>query len=163
MRRSSMRRSYGYGSAMQRALLLMLVLPVLLAACGGDDSGPRLTKAEFASKADAICEKYNKQAESLDRPNSLTELADVADNTIPILRNAISEWRKLNPPQSEADTVDEWIGSVEQLVGDLEEIRDQADKGSMQGVQKVVPQADQHNRRTNELATQLGMTVCNQN
>jgi hypothetical protein len=163
MRRSSMRRSYGYGSAMQRALLLMLVLPVLLAACGGDDSGPRLTKAEFASKADAICEKYNKQAESLDRPNSLTELADVADNTIPILRNAISEWRKLNPPQSEADTVDEWIGSVEQLVGDLEEIRDQADKGSMQGVQKVVPQADQHNRRTNELATQLGMSVCNQN
>jgi hypothetical protein len=163
MRRSSMRRSYGYGSAMQRALLVMLVVPVLLAACGGDDRGPRLTKAEFASKADAICEKYNKQAESLDRPNSLTELADVADNTIPILRNAINEWRKLNPPQSEADTVDEWIGSVEQLVGDLEEIRDQADKGSMQGVQKVVPQADQHNRRTNELATQLGMTVCNQN
>jgi hypothetical protein len=33
----------------------------------------------------------------------------------------------------------------------------------MQGVQNVVPQADQHNRRTNELATQLGMTVCNQN
>jgi hypothetical protein len=163
MRRSSMRRSYGYGSAMQRALLFTLVLPVLLAACGGDDRGPRLTKAAFASKADAICEKYNKQAESLDSPNSLTELADVADNTIPILRNAISDWRKLNPPESEADTVDDWIGSVEQLVGDLEEIRDQADKGSMQGVQKVVPQADEHNRRTNELATQLGMTVCNQN
>jgi len=158
-----MRRSYGYGSAMQRVLLLMLALPALLAACGGDDSGPRLTKAEFASKADAICEKYNKQAESLDSPKSLTELADVADNTIPILRNAMKEWRKLNPPQSEADTVDEWINSVEQLVGDLEEIRDQADKGSMQGVQNVVPQADQHNRRTNELATQLGMTVCNQN
>jgi len=163
MRRSSMRRSYGYGSAMQRALLLVLVLPVLLAACGGGGQGPRLTKAEFASKADAICEKYNKQAESLDSPNSLTELADVADNTIPILRNAIKEWRKLNPPQSEADTVDDWINSVDDLVGDLEEIRDQADKGSMQGVQKVVPQADQHNRRTNELATQLGMTVCNQN
>jgi hypothetical protein len=158
-----MQRSYGYRSAMQRVLLLVLVLPVLVAACGGEDRGPRLTKEQFASKADAICAKYNKQAESLASPKSLTELADVADNTIPILRNAISDWRKLNPPQSEEETVDEWIGSVEELVDDLEEIRDEADKGSMQGVQKVVPKADEHNRRTNELATQLGMTVCNEN
>ena len=32
----------------------------------------------------------------------------------------------------------------------------------MQGVQNVVPKADQHNRRTNKLATQLGMNVCNE-
>ena len=156
-----MRRSYGYRSAMQRALLLLLV-PLLLAACGGEDRGPRLTREEFASQADAICKKYNEQAESLASPKSLTELADVADNTIPILRNAIREWRKLSPPESEEDTVDDWIDSVGQLVGDLEEIRDQADKGSTQGVQNVVPKADQHNRRTNELATQLGMKVCNE-
>jgi hypothetical protein len=158
-----MRRSYGYRSVMRQTLLLALVLPVLLSACGGEDRGPRLTKEQFASKADAICTKYNKQAESLASPKSLTELADVADNTIPILRNAIRDWRKLNPPQSEEDTVHDWIDSVEELVGDLEDIRDQADKGSMQGVQKVVPKADAHNRRTNELATQLGMTVCNEN
>ena len=97
---------------MQRALLLVFVLPLLVAACGGDDGGPRLTKEQFAAKADAICTKYNKQAESLASPKSLTELADVADNTIPILRNAIREWRKLNPPQSEDEAVDEWIGSV---------------------------------------------------
>jgi hypothetical protein len=136
---------------------------MLVAACGSEDRGPRLTREQFASKADAICTKYNKQAESLASPKSLTELADVADNTIPILRNAIREWRDLNPPKSEEDTVDDWIDSVDQLVGDLEEIRDQADKGSTQGVQKVVPKADQHNRRTNELATQLGMKVCNEN
>jgi hypothetical protein len=158
-----MGRSYGYRSAMPRALLIVCMVPVLVAACGGEDRGPRLTKEQFATKADAICKKYNEQAESLASPKSLTELADVADNTIPILHNAIRDWRKLNPPQSEEDTVDEWIDSVEQLVGDLEEMRDQADEGSMAGVQKVVPQADRHNRRTNELATQLGMTVCNQN
>ena len=157
-----MRRSYGYRSPMQRALLLVLV-PLLVAACGGEDRGPRLTREQFASKADAICTKYNKQAESLASPKSLTELADVADNTIPILRNAMREWRKLNPPESEEDTVDDWIDSVDELVGDLEEIRDQADKGSTQGVHKVVPAADEHNRRTNELATQLGMKVCNEN
>jgi hypothetical protein len=158
-----MRRSYGYRSAMRRVLVLVLVLPVLAAACGGNDRGPRLTKEQFASRADAICTKYNKQAESLASPKSLTELADVADNTIPILRNAIREWHKLKPPQSEEDTVDDWIDSVEQLVGDLEDIRDQAEKANMKGVQNVVPKADEHNRRTNELATQLGMSVCNEN
>lgn len=147
---------------MQRALLLVLV-PLLVAACGGEDRGPRLTREQFASKADAICTKYNKQAESLASPKSLTELADVADNTIPILRNAMREWRNLNPPESEEDTVDDWIDSVDKIVGDLEEIRDQADKGSTKGVQRVVPTAARHNRRTNELATQLGMKVCNEN
>jgi len=156
-----MGRSYGYGSAVQRTLLLVLVLPLLLAACGSEDRGPRLTKEEFASKADAICAKSQDQTQSLGTPNTLTELADVADNTIPILQNAIRDWRKLNPPQAEEETVKEWISSVEQLVDDLEEIRDQADKGSKKGVQSVVPRADEHNRHTTELATQLGMKVCN--
>jgi hypothetical protein len=145
---------------MQRALVFALVVPLFLAACGGDSS-PRLTKEEFASKADAICGKYNKQVASLADPTSLTELADVADNTIPILHNAIGDLHDLNPPEAEQQTVDQWLDAVEKLEDDLKEIRDQADKGSMKGVQAVVPRADEHNRRSNELATQLGMSVCN--
>ena len=52
-------------------------------------------------------------------------------------------------------------GRCRRVENDLEEIRDEADKGSMKGVQAVVPKADQHNKRSNELATQLGMSVCN--
>ena len=138
----------------------MLVL-VFLTACGGGGGGPRLTKEEFASKADAICGKYNQQVKALDNPSSLKELADVADQTIPILHNAIRDLDKLNPPESEQDTVDQWLDQVEKLEGDLEEIRDKANDGDMQGVQDVVPKADEHNKRSNELATELGMTVCN--
>jgi DNA repair ATPase RecN len=134
---------------------------VFLTACGGDGGGPRLTKEEFASKADAICGKYNQQVKALDNPTSLKELADVADQTIPILHNAIRDLDKLNPPESEQDTVDQWLDQVEKLEGDLEEIRDKANDGDMQGVQDVVPKADEHNKRSNELATELGMTVCN--
>jgi hypothetical protein len=145
---------------MQRAPVIALVVPLLLTACGGD-SGPRLTKEQFASKADAICAKYNQQVASLANPQTLTELADVADNTIPVLQSAIGDLRDLNPPQAEQQTVDEWLDAVEKLEDDLKEIRDEADKGSMKGVQAVVPKAGEHNKRSNELATQLGMSVCN--
>jgi hypothetical protein len=146
---------------MPRAPLLALLVLTLLTACGGSGGGPRLTKEQFASKADAICGKYNQQVQTLANPSSLKELADVADQTIPILHNAIRDLDKLNPPDSEQDTVDQWLDEVRKLEDDLEEIRDKADDDDMQGVQDVVPKADEHNKRSNELATQLGMTVCN--
>jgi hypothetical protein len=146
---------------MLRASLLALLALALLSACGGSSSGPRLTKEQFAAKADAICGRYNKQVQALANPSNLKELADVADQTIPILHNAMRDIRKLRPPVSEQDTVDEWFDEVDKLEDDLDEIRDNAEDNDMKGVQAVVPKATAHNRRSNELATELGMTVCN--
>jgi hypothetical protein len=146
---------------MRRASLLALLTLLLATACGGGGGGPRLTKEEWASKADAICGKYNQQVKALDNPSNLQDLADVADKTIPILDNAIRDVGKLRPPENEQDTVDQWFDEVEKLQDDLEEIRDRAEDDDMEGVQAVVPQAQQHNTRSNEIATELGMTVCN--
>jgi Rad3-related DNA helicase len=146
---------------MRLASILALLTLLLATACGGGGGGPRLTKQEWASKADAICGKYNQQVKALDNPSNLQELASVAERTIPILGNAIDDIRKLRPPESEQDTVDQWLDEVEKLQDDLEEIRDKAKDDDMAGVQAVVPQAQQHNTRSNELATELGMTVCN--
>jgi hypothetical protein len=146
---------------MPRALLLALLVLTLLTACGGSGSGPRLTKEQFASRADTICGNYNQQLKTLANPSNLKELAGVADQTIPILHNAIRDLDKLNPPASEQDTVDQWLDEVRKLEDDLKEIRDKAEDEDMQGVQDVVPTADEHNKRSNALATKLGMTVCN--
>jgi Rad3-related DNA helicase len=146
---------------MRLASILALLTLLLATACGGGGGGPRLTKQEWASKADAICGKYNQQVKALDNPSNLQELASVAERTIPILGNAIDDIRKLRPPESEQETVDQWLDEVEKLQDDLEEIRDKAKDDDMAGVQAVVPQAQQHNTRSNELATELGMTVCN--
>jgi hypothetical protein len=146
---------------MRRAPVLALLTLLLLAACGGG-GGERLTKEEWASKADAICGKYNQQVKAFENPSNLKDLARVADKTIPILGNLIGDIRKLRPPESEQDTVDEWLDQVEKLQDDLKEIRDKAEDGDLQGVQAVVPKGQQHNARSNELATQLGMRVCNQ-
>ena len=137
----------------------MLAL-VFVGGCGGGGGSP-LTREEYASKADAICKKYNEQTAALPRPSSLPELGESADKTLDILDNAIDDLKDLTPPATEQSTADDWIAAVEDLKGDLAEIRDQAKDNDMAAVQAVVPQATQHNKRANDLATQLGMSVCN--
>ncbi len=145
---------------MRRAAPIVLVLVFLLPGCGGA-SGKLLTKAEYTSKADAICGKYNQQIKSFANPKNLSDLAKVADKTLPILDQAIGDLSKLEPPASEKALSDQWLTQVNGLKSDLQEIRDKAKAGDMQGVQAVVPKATDHNAKSNALAGQLGMSVCN--
>jgi hypothetical protein len=149
-----------YGTPVRRASLLLLVT-VVLAGCGGGGGNKRLSREQYASKADSICKKYNQQAKSLANPSNLPQLANVADKTLPILDNALRDLRRLKPPADEQATAEKWLEQVENLKGDLQEIRDKAKSKDLQGVQAVVPKAQQHNTRGNRLATQLGMKVCN--
>lgn len=142
-----------------RAALIALVA-VLLAGCGGGKGKP-LSKEEYASKADAICAKYNQQTKALASPQNLSDLAKLADKTLPILGNAIRDISKLTPPASEKALSDQWLTQVRNLEDDLREIRDKAKAGDTQGVQAVAPKATEHNAQSNQLATQLGMSVCN--
>lgn len=147
---------------MRRATLLLLAV-VLAAGCGGGGGGGKpLTRDQYAAKADAICGKYTEQTKALANPSNLSDLADVADKTLPILDNAISDLQKLTPPADERSTVDQWLAQVQNLRSDLQEIRDKAKTSDVQGVQAVVPRATQDNQQSNKLATQLGMSVCNQ-
>jgi chromosome segregation ATPase len=144
-----------------RQALFLLMAIALVAGCGGGGGGTRLTKEEYASKADAICGKYNRQVTDLSNPQNLSELEKVADQTLSILANAITDLKKLNPPASEQAKADQWLSQVENLKEDLTEIRDGAKDQDMKAVQAVLPKAEEHNRRSNALATELGMTVCN--
>ncbi len=137
-----------------------MVAVAFLAACGGS-GGKALSRTDYASKADAVCSKYSQQTKALGNPSDLSGLATVADKTLPILGNALTDLKKLKPPAEEQDTVNQWLAQVENLKGDLKEIRDKAKTGDAQGVRAVVPQASQHNQKSNQLASKLGMSVCN--
>jgi hypothetical protein len=150
-----------YGTRVRQATFLLLAV-VLAAGCGGGGGGKPLTRDQYAAKADAICGKYTAQTKALATPSNLSDLADVADKTLPILDHAISDLGKLTPPADERSTVDQWLAQVQNLRSDLQEIRDKAKSNDIQGVQAVVPRATQDNRQSNKLATQLGMKVCNQ-
>ena len=144
---------------MRQALFLVAAL-VLAAGCGGD-VGKRLTKDEYASRADAICATYNRDVAKLGTPETFSAVADVADRTLTVLGKAIADLKKLNPPVIEKAKVDQWLAQVENLEEDLKEIRDAAEAKDRQALLAVVPKAEEHNRRSNALAMELGLTVCN--
>lgn len=142
-------------------LAALALLLVVVAGCGGG-SGKPLSRQEFAAKADAVCTKYRQQTAALTRPSNFSDLAKVADQTLSILGHATDDLHKLKPPAAEQATVDQWLQAIETLKSDVKDIRDRAKANDRAGVLAVAPRATRDNSRSNMLATQLGMTKCNQ-
>ena len=145
---------------MWRATPLVLAT-VLVAGCGnGGSSDQRLTREQYAKKADAICTKYKHKTDALSRPATLSDLADLASQVLPFLRAARGELRALPPPQNEEATANAWLDQFDVIIDDVTNIRDKAKQKDSAGVQAAAAPALKHNQRANDLAAQLGMTVC---
>jgi hypothetical protein len=144
----------------RRASPLLLAI-LLVAGCGGSSNDQRLTRDQYAAKADAICGKYTQKTDALSRPATLSDLADVSDQVLPLLRDARTELDRLRPPQDEEAIANAWLDEFAVIIRDVEQIRDAAKKNDKTAVQAAAQPALQHNQHSNDLATQLGMTVCN--
>jgi hypothetical protein len=143
-----------------RRALPLLLATTIFAGCGGGGGDGTLTRDEYASRADAICAKYKKQTDALDRPATLSDLANVADDVVPILKKARDELRDLKPPADEQTTAATWLDQFDVVISDVEKIRDKAKENDSAGVQQLAQPALDHNNRANRLAKQLGMTTC---
>lgn len=147
-----------------RRLLVAAISVLLVAGCGGGggSGGARLSRAQYAAKADAVCSKYNRLSQAIANPTSLSELADAADKLVPLLDQSVKELRKLRPPKNEQATVDRWIDDVEAIRSDLREVGDKARKKDSKGVQTALRKGAEDNQRGNSLAGKLGMHACSQ-
>ena len=143
---------------------------MLAAGCGGggggsstnsSSGGDRLSRSEFAAKADAICKKYNAKTKQIgNNSKSLSDVAKAFDQALPLLDNALAELKTLKPPKSEQHDVDKWLAQSEVLKHDLQEMRDKAKAKDLKGVQEAFPRASANDRLGNRLAAKLGMKVC---
>jgi hypothetical protein len=143
-----------------KRLAILLLTAVTLTACGGGD-GESLTREEYTRQADAICSGFNERIDSLDNPANLHELGEAADRVLPIYEEAIADLRELRPPARDEETADQWLDQLEVVKEDLEEVRDRAKDRDEVGLAAPAARAQQDNARAAQLATLLGMSVCN--
>jgi hypothetical protein len=93
-----------------------------------DGSGKPLTKAEWAGKADAICQEvpkgYNEKLAELEEENGKKKLTLSEENlqaAVPPLLTAIEEMEELTPPKGEEKKVEEIIDALESAAKGVEE------------------------------------------
>ena len=144
---------------MRRFALAFVVVLAVVAGCGGSS---RLSKAEYAKRADAICTKYNAKIQALGRPTAVSGLPAYVDKALPLARKGDDELRALKPPKDEAQTAKEWLDQNDSVVGSMERLRDAAKKGDRAGIQTALNEASSANRTANGLARRLGLRVCAQ-
>src|SRR5918911_5542541 len=139
---------------------LALLITGLVAGCGGGSG--RLSKEEYAKRADAICAKYNAKLKALARPTSIGALPAYVDRALPLARKGDDELRALKPPKDEEKTADEWLDQNDSVVGSMERLRDAAKKRDRAGIQTALNEATSANQTANRLARRLGLSVCAQ-
>ena len=160
-------------------LIVALAAALIAAGCGDDDEEPTTTatteetatgatgatgaegaSTEFAQQADDICREGNDEidAEAQERfgdtqqePSEDEQLSFAEEVVIPSVRSQIDEISTLTPPEGEEDTFDEFISQAQ---SDLDEIESDPTVLLQRGGGED-PFAE-----TNELARELGLTVC---
>jgi hypothetical protein len=144
----------------RRGLLALLLLLALATGCGSGGE-KRLSKEEYAQRADAVCRRTNRLTQPATTPTSMPALARLAERSLPPLDRALRDLRKLRPPEDEEPTVRAWLNQLKLLRADVARILAGARANDARGVRATALLAGRRNQRFHELATQLGMTVCN--
>lgn len=140
-----------------------LVAAVMIAAAGcGDSGGQRLSREQYASKADAICLQYHSDTSVFRHPSTLPGWVIYYDKLLPIHEKALDGLHRLRPPKSEQATADRWLATEDEILADLKEVQDKAKANDLLGARAANEKAGQDDQRVNELASKLGMTTCNQ-
>jgi len=88
--------------------MLIVSGSLVLGGCGGG-GGKRLTKAEFAARANAVCTEFNKKLEIASAKNPQSSLKA----SLPLYRDEISSLKGLRPPQREQQIFDQAMTLLE--------------------------------------------------
>ena len=137
---------------------VVLGAATLAAGCGGGDG--RLSRDDYAKKADAICAEYNRRIRALRQPRTVAGISAFTAKAIPIARRGDSELRSLEPPQGEESTAKAWLAANEEVVDAITRLGAAARRGDRAGIRKALREGTRANGRAKRLARRLGLQVC---
>jgi predicted Zn-dependent protease len=140
---------------------VVLIASVLaLSACGG--GGGRLSKADFQAKANAICSKYNAKikralANVSSDPHSL---ASAMDRALGYIKKGTKELDDLDPPKAYEAKYQELSRINHEEISTGQKLATAARASDKAAIQSAIAQLESQGKKSDRLATEMGLDSC---
>ena len=139
---------------------LLVVGAIVLGGCGGGEA-KRLTKAEFAAKANALCSAYQRKGKALGTPNGTAEsAASVLGKAETYYENMFVDLKKLQPPTGEQVDVDQLLTISEEQLALGDRVIAALKKNDWTSALRLVKKNNALDTEVNRIFHQLGVTAC---
>ena len=141
--------------------ILLVSGAILLGGCGGG-GGDRLTKDEYAAKANAFCAAFNKETDALGNTSGMnvTQITAALDKLLPVEKKLIADLKALKPPADEEATAKKAIAFGEQVYAGETKLNAVLKAGDVTKAQKLISEIEVPGNQADTLFTQLGATEC---
>ena len=140
-----------------RAVLAATLLVAVVAGCGGEET---LTRADYITQADAICDDYNQRQAKLGDPESVEDIERLGDETKPLVEKQLAELRDLKAPEEIADDAAAAYDLLERQLPKLDALVRAAEANDVAKVQSVAAEAGVLDEQADAKAEKIGLKVC---
>ncbi len=133
---------------------------VLLAACGGGESGP--TKAEFITSADKICDKADEKLDvilerDIDDFSAMKKLTTDAGRIGDAL---LKDLRAIEVPEGDEEDVEEVLGGIEKQVRVVRQLGKAAEDEDQDKIDEIIEEGDDLEADVEKSAKSYGFKTC---
>jgi hypothetical protein len=139
--------------------LSVLVAALVLSSCGSSKS-KRLTREEYASKANALCQTYRSQISALGTPTTDAEAITMSETALTDFKNLVSGLKKLTPPTADEATANQINTVMARMSGRLASIIDAMKANDKPTFTRLAGENTPDKKKSQTLLGSLGATTC---
>jgi hypothetical protein len=143
---------------------MALTLPTLSGmACGGDDGGGALSKAEFIKQGDDICQKLNDQSDKVNpQGEDLNALVTFLEKIIVLIEGAHSDFAALDAPDDAGEVKKTMLSSLQDGIDASRDAQDAAKKNDSEGVTAALKDIEAAGESIKTSTGKYGFKVCSE-
>jgi hypothetical protein len=142
-----------------RVLFAVLgVVVALLTACGENET---LSKGQYVSKLNAMCQDFSKREQAIGEPQSVDDLVEKGPRVVDAFEKAIvDKVHQLKPPDEISDQASRLARLADEQRDVLRGLVDAAKRNDFEQVTELASKNAMLNRVSGSIAKKLGATAC---
>jgi hypothetical protein len=144
-------------TAVQTCGVIGLTALVLVAGCGGDEG---MSREEFISEADAICQEFDQRVEAVDEPQSADDIERYVNEVRPVIEDGLNDLKELQPPEEIEEQWNELVAKNEEGLQMLDDLAEAGTSGDEARLQQITEDATRRDNESDRIARQIGLQEC---